>query len=746
MRRLWLLGLLLAVAACHKDAPAEGAVRVSISYGSYTPPCVRVSASDSQGHRSETDIPQSGFTAPESRQITVAVFRKPEWDRELSVEVASYDASESAHCSGNVLEHYQESVTPPAGDFATFGVQLKAQDEDHDGYPLKTNEVAGTDCDDTLAGVHPGVAEQCAGSRDFDCDGKSGCEDSDCLDKSCDDHNPCTLNDQCRPGAGSTGECVGTPKVCQPPNFICYTNEAACDTATGECVLTHRPPDTVCNDGSACTSNDQCGLDASCHGTPSVSCTTPPNTLCYESSGTCDATTGSCSYKPKVSTESCDDSNACTQNDRCDGAGTCAGEPLAPCAPNDVCHRSDRNCPSSATCVETVDATKVNSPCTVAALNGVCRPDGVCSTFPYVPSNFNPDDIAEAERGLDVHIDCGSSADPVVFDSSTLSWMLPSSCAPRTLPTAQTPGSAALLPIHNLIIDSGKALKLKGSLPIILAVYGDATLSGDLLADADLDVPGPGGNRTGCGSQKGTTGGFNAQEGTGGGGGGFGTAGAAGGKNNSNTPGGAAGSALASTLVPLVGGCPGGAGGAANSTSNGGAGGGGGGALQLSVAGTLRVDHWVSVSGGGALGGKGTSSNYGGGGGGGSGGGLLLEGYVLQLTAQARLTANGGSGAEGGDSLGRTGSNGVDGSQSSKDPSHCPDVGGNGGPGGDGGAEGGGPGTGGNGPNNAGGGGGGGGMGIIRLRGFGSCAIDSSCDTTDSNGCDLSPKVTATCG
>jgi hypothetical protein len=744
MRRLWLFGLLLTVAACREQAPAEGAVRVSVTYGSYTPACIRVSASDSQGNAAETDIAQSAFKNPDGRQVTVAVFRKPEWAHALDMAVAAYTASADGKCSGTVLEQYHspEPVAVPAGNFAKFEIALQARDDDHDGYILKAGAVAGTDCDDTLESVHPGLPESCAGTVDVDCDGTLGCADTECLDKACDDHDPCTLNDQCRPGASSTAECVGTPKTCTPPNLTCYTSESACDRNTGACVYTHQPPATSCNDGSACTTGDQCGLDAACAGTPSVSCNTPPNTMCYESAGVCDAATGGCSYKPKTATASCDDSNACTQNDRCNGAGSCAGDALAPCVPSDACHRSDRNCPSSATCAESVDTSKVNTPCTTPVRSGVCRGDGVCSSFPFIPSNFDPDAIAESERGLDVRISCGTAADPVVFDSGTLGGSAPSGCTFPPMPTVQIIGDYAVVPIRNFTIDAGHALKLKGTRPVIFAVYGNATISGDLLADADLDVAGTGGNRTACGTQKGGTGQFSAQEGSGGGGGGFGTAGAAGGKNISNNAGGGAGTTVSSTLVPLVGGCPGGTGG---SSTNGGGSGAGGGAVQVAVAGTLRIEHWVSVSGGGGQGGKGPGGNAGGGGGGGSGGGLLLEAFRLELTNQARLTANGGAGAEGGDTSPKMGSNGNDGSQSSKDPASCPDVGGNGASGGVGGAEGGGPGSGGNGINNAGAGGGGGGVGVIRLRGFGSCGIDPSCNTTDSNGCDISPKVTPVC-
>ncbi|WP_224365440.1 putative metal-binding motif-containing protein [Hyalangium versicolor] len=745
MCRLWFLGLILALAACREKAPADGAVRVSVSYGSYTPACLRVSASDTQGHLGETDIPRSQFKNLSQQQVTVAVFRKPEWERALTLEVASYDASTDGSCSGTELERHRSSepVAVPLGEFSTFEATLLARDDDHDGYTLRTAEVAGTDCDDTLDSVHPGQAEVCSGTADADCDGQAACADTECLNQACDDHNPCTLEDQCKQQVDSTVKCAGTPKTCQPPNLTCYTNESACNPATGECVFTQRPANQSCNDNDACTTNDQCGADASCKSTSPVRCDNPPS-ACHVSLGTCDSSQGTCTYGFKDSSASCDDSNACTQNDRCSGAGSCAGELTADCVPSDDCHRSVRNCPTSAMCMESVDPAKVYQPCTVASLNGVCRADGVCSSFPYDPSNFDPDSIAEADRMLDVHITCGTPADPVIFDSGTFGGNAPNGCSFPQMPTPRVIDGYTIVPIRNLTIDAGKALKLRGTRPVILAVYGNATLLGALLADGDMEVPGAGGNRTNCGTQTGSTGAFANNTGSGGGGGGFGTAGASGGKNSNSTNGGTGGVAGAVTLVPLVGGCPGGVGGSANTT--GGAGGAGGGALQVAVAGTLRVDNWVSVSGGGARGGKRTPNNTGGGGGGGSGGGLLLESFRLELTSQAKLTSNGGSGAEGGDSGGGTGSDGTDGSTSTRDPAHCVDMGGSGTPGGDGGADNKAPATSNNTPpNNAGGGGGGGAVGLIRMRGFGSCDIHSSCNDTDGANCEISPKVTPLC-
>jgi hypothetical protein len=455
---------------------------------------------------------------------------------------------------------------------------------------------------------------------------------------------------------------------------------------------------------------------------------------------------------PKPRATSCDDGAACTAN-QCDGIGNCLAEPLPPCVSSSVCYRSERkDCPGSAACTESPDPSKVNTQCTVNGKSGVCRlGDGVCSSFPFSPSNFDPDSIEEPDRNLEVRISCGSPTDPMIFDTTSRSWTLPIGCTPPPLPEPIVIGQGnteiAVFPMRSLIIDAGKALKLRGRRPVILAVYGDAKLSGALLADADETVPGAGSNRADCEAQSGEGGRFSGGNGSGGGGGGFGQVGASGGTDSANNAGGIGGLARSSTLSPLVGGCQGGTGGAAQNTTNGGSGGAGGGALQVAVAGMLRVEHWVSVSGGGGGGGRAASTNSGGGGGGGSGGGLLLEAFHLQVSSPARLTANGGGGGEGGgDTI--DGYNGADGAQDLRAPA----AGGSGGSsqgadGGRGGAEGVAAAAGVNGvPSGSdSGGGGGGGVGVIWMQGFGSCSIDPTCNSTDGSGCDISPRVSPIC-
>lgn len=704
MRHLWFLGLCFTIAACHESAPADGAVRVFVKYGSYEPKCLRIIASDGHGHEGQTDIPNDQFHYKNERQVRAAVFRKPDWGRDLAIEVVSLDAVEridnETRCSGSELERLRtpEPIVVPQRDFATFTATLQARDDDGDGHVLKTRDVAGTDCDDTKATIHPGVLEACGGKVDYDCDGQPGCADPECLNEACDDGNACTLGDTCVDVEGAEPQCQGTPKTCAPPNLSCFNSAPSCNPETGECL-----------------------------------------------------------YTPLDAGVSCDDSDACTKPGQCNGLGECKVKPLPACEAQNECHLAARlSCPGSELCTEWINPAQVDQECKDGGKTGWCRSDGICSVFRFLPSNFDPAVIAQRDRSWDVVISCGTPSNPVVFDSGTLEWTPPQGCMLPDRPVAQVLSSGdarmIIIPMQSLAIQAGSALKLVGPLPVILAVYGDATLDGALLADADGKDPGAGGNRQGCDAQAGEDGTFvlGAGRGAGGGGGGFGRAGAGGGKANSSSTGGRAGSSVRSILVPLVGGCPGGTGGSRFGTGKGGAGGSGGGALQLAVAGTLKVNHWISVSGGGGQGGKGSSNggeNAEGGGGGGSGGGLLLEAARLQITSTARLIANGGSGAEGGDSRAdKKGADGNDGALDSMNPAHGGDGGGVGAPGGDAGAENSPAVVGGDGVANGGAaGGGGGGVGVIVLRGIEDCDVHTSCDRTDNSGCDISPRVAPIC-
>ncbi|WP_224242401.1 putative metal-binding motif-containing protein [Hyalangium gracile] len=670
MRQVWVPCLFLLLVACREKAPADGALRVSVSYGSYTPGCVRVVVRDGQGHEGGKDIPRSLFQPRDTRELIVAVFRKPDWGREVAVEVSSHASASGEECTGAPVEVRSSAgpVSIPLGDFARTEVALLAKDDDGDSFLSPADGVAGTDCDDGRGDVHPGATELCSVNVDYDCNGSQGCQDSACQDQACDDGNACTTGDRCQ-GSGATAACMGQEVKCTQPTGDCLTG-ARCEPTTGQCVNIEAPQGTACDDGDECTLEDQCGPQARCTGTLK-SCGMPPS-QCHQTPGTCNSANGVCTYDFKPAAASCNDTVGCTVNDVCNGAGVCQGT-MTSCTASSPCKRVTGGCPGLDNCTEEPDPSKVNTACMIdASRTGVCRMlDGVCSAFPYLPSNFNPDTVPLANIGT-----LTTTCD-VTFDSTELTWA-PTSCVTSSpTPVVVTEGGKEMVLVAMSSLNLGADLILRGTRPVILAVYGDASLNHSILANGTfvggVPTPGAGGNQD-CATRRGDPGVLANNAGGGGGGAGGGTAGAAGnsgrGSNGAGGGGGGAGSAGGGGLVPLVGGCPGGNGG--GGAAEAGLGGAGGGAVQVSVARTLTVNQWVTASGGGGGGARGSTvvnGHAGGGGGGGSGGRVLLEANRLVLAGSTRLTANGGGGGEGAGYLDfdsqSMGENGEDGPRSS---------------------------------------------------------------------------------
>jgi hypothetical protein len=312
--------------------------------------------------------------------------------------------------------------------------------------------------------------------------------------------------------------------------------------------------------------------------------------------------------------------------------------------------------------------------------------------FKYAPANFDPKAVTTIAPAATFN--CGTTQ----YDTDSDTWT--NFCGtvagqPKPVFVNQDAGvtTAVLLPFYGFDIvgfpdGGGGRLNLVGSHPVIIAVYGNSTISGQLRGDGNKDVVGPGADTAACGTSTGSAGQGSTSSSIGGGGGAggsFGTPGAAGG-NGGNHNGGNGNGAAASmpggnaTLSPLRGGCSGGKGGD-SSIAAGGAAGGGGGAVQLSVSGTLTVSGFIAVGGGGGRAGN----QKAGGGGGGSGGGILLQGDTVNVKATARVGANGAAGGQGGDDI-NTGNDGDE--AASLDPTAAPNGGNNtgvlGGPGGNG--------------------------------------------------------------
>lgn len=268
-----------------------------------------------------------------------------------------------------------------------------------------------------------------------------------------------------------------------------------------------------------------------------------------------------------------------------------------------------------------------------------CRdecPNGAWTTgpcLPFTPRNIDPSalDFTNATAAI---FNCGVTT----LDTTPETPVLSNSCGVTAQLSTQTQTNGAsivVMTVRDLTIASGSSLRLIGSRPLAIAVYGDASIEGTLDASADGATPGAGGNIACEGSTGGNGSGTSLFGGGGGGGGGFGTPGAPGGTGGAGARAGGAGAARGDeSLERLLGGCGGGVDGGCSARAA------GGGAVQLSASGRISVSGTIRANG--ANGARGCGSE-GGGGGGGSGGAILLEARAIDARAQG-LEANGGSG------------------------------------------------------------------------------------------------------
>jgi hypothetical protein len=552
--------------------------------------------------------------------------------------------------------------------------------------------------------VAPSEKMLCADGADNDGDGARDCADSDCAGDSCSDGDLCTSGERCTGGVCPTGTAM-----------LCSSPPTACNAMSGQCVLgaCHYPvlDGGSCSDTSNCTIQDLCLADGGCAGVP-VQCTTPPNSQCFGSAGSCLEADGGCQYTLKPTATSCDDLDSCTLSDACSVSGLCVGSVVS-CTSGTQCRPWSSTCEADGGCIY-----RSAPALTACADGGVCDGTGTCvgiQEFDYSPSNFDVEEVPSVDAGAIFNVGCEVIIDtegPTI--SSTCGVTLP----PHALVRRSDAPDLVLFAARSLTVASGAALIITGPRPAAVAVLGNASISGRITAES--------GAGTGISCVEGAgrdgsnvTGSLHG----GGGGGAFGTNGANGGESNSSNLTGYSGLEFGDPeLIPLRGGCSGGFGG--NFASSGGR---GGGAFQLSVAGTLTVSGTIAARG---QRGKGAPKPNNGGGGGGSGGAILLEGALVTIAESARLTANGGAGGEG-SSPGNDGASGSDGSTTSSNQA----MGGSGGTlcGGDGGKGGSGAGSptkGGDGDygfcsNTGGGGGGGGGVGRIRINSRTRCTISA---------------------
>ncbi|MGB0592559.1 MAG: hypothetical protein ACPGU1_22990, partial [Myxococcota bacterium] len=273
-----------------------------------------------------------------------------------------------------------------------------------DGSCMLTPSALGTPCDD---GEVCTVSDTCA---DGECvsGAVDGCDDSDaCTTDSCVAGQGCehTAID-CDDSDACTTELCSPALGCQYAAILCEAPDAPCKIATctsqGGCAVISVEDGVGCDDGDACTSEDSCD-GGECQGKAQVCLDGLECTI-----GSCEA--GQCEYTPKPAGVSCDDENACTEGDVCDDSGQCAGTVKA-CDDGLVCTES--------TCVsgECVNSPLTGPQCDDADLctsADTCEA-GVCEGQEALPEVCDDDDPCTTDACVDsgcLHVEipgCGES-------------------------------------------------------------------------------------------------------------------------------------------------------------------------------------------------------------------------------------------------------------------------------------------------------------------------------------------------
>jgi hypothetical protein len=181
------------------------------------------------------------------------------------------------------------------------------------------------------------------------------------------DNNLCTGPDTCQSGVCQAGAAVtcGASDQC--------TTGGTCNPSTGICSGSPKPNGTACNDSSACTRTDTC-QDGACRGSNPVVCT--PLDQCHNA-GACNPMTGVCSNPAKTDGSGCNDGNACTRTDACQG-GTCRGGNPVTCLAANQCRGAGVCDPATGSCSnppKTGSQCNDDMPCTY---EDTCTSEGAC--------------------------------------------------------------------------------------------------------------------------------------------------------------------------------------------------------------------------------------------------------------------------------------------------------------------------------------------------------------------------------
>ena len=199
------------------------------------------------------------------------------------------------------------------------------------------------------------------------CTDPDRCQSGTCTGpaRPCDDAKSCTA-DRCDE---PTDQCVSTPipAACDDHN-ACTAD--ACGSAPAPSGCAHTPVvGTPCDDAHACTQGELCQADGTCGGGQTRQCEA---NACQV--GSCREDAGGCVTTPANENGSCDDGNACTQDDHC-RTGICQGTALG-CDDQNPCTAD--GCAGSGGCTHTAapDGTACDN--ATGSSGDLCRV-GICA-------------------------------------------------------------------------------------------------------------------------------------------------------------------------------------------------------------------------------------------------------------------------------------------------------------------------------------------------------------------------------
>ncbi|WP_338866445.1 putative metal-binding motif-containing protein [Myxococcus stipitatus] len=222
------------------------------------------------------DVSNRGFTevkvAPDARQtdtLTGTLLEHKGWSRDLRLMAEAREGS----CAGPVIARQAGDLRFPTEGTTDITLELRAVDQDDDGYFAMKGALPGTDCDDSRADVHPGAVERC---DDIDNNCVAGTSDEpeqapvwvDADGDTYGDARQAPTQGCGAPSSGAAlrgGDCDDTNSAIHPGQA-----ELTCDGKDDNC--NGIPDDAPFNIGGTCETAQRCSGLMACSGTTASEC------------------------------------------------------------------------------------------------------------------------------------------------------------------------------------------------------------------------------------------------------------------------------------------------------------------------------------------------------------------------------------------------------------------------------------------------------------------------------------------